>query len=144
MDTTFNHLPTFIRASRVRALNYARPLINSADIRLTGPARLSDTVQEGALKALGTLHHPVTGYEPEEFIRGVYNALNGHSTLIILDPLPGEHQDRLTEIPGDWTRHVYRIGLQVENNDKNMSFALISDPDLAAFEHITSLRVAYA
>ncbi len=35
MDTTFNHLPTLIEASQAWVLNHARPLIDSADIRLT-------------------------------------------------------------------------------------------------------------
>lgn len=52
MDTTFNHLPTLIEASQAWVLNHARPLIDDADIRLTGPARLFGTVQEGALKSL--------------------------------------------------------------------------------------------
>lgn len=94
MDTTFNHLPTLIEASQAWVLNHARPLIDSADIRLTGPARLFGTVQEGALKMLETLRCPVAGYEFEEFIHGIYNAFDERSTLIMLDPFPDERQDR--------------------------------------------------
>ncbi len=92
MDTTFNHLPTLIEASQAWVLNHARPLIDSADIRLTGPARLFGTVQEGALKMLETLRCPVAGYEFEEFIHGIYNAFDERSTLIMLDPFPDERQ----------------------------------------------------
>ncbi|HCI6933927.1 TPA: SIS domain-containing protein, partial [Klebsiella quasipneumoniae subsp. quasipneumoniae] len=72
MERTFNHLPTLIEASQAWVLNHARPLIDSADIRLTGPAGLFGTVQEGALKMLETLRCPVAGYEFEEFIHGIY------------------------------------------------------------------------
>ncbi|EIY4967976.1 MAG: SIS domain-containing protein [Klebsiella quasipneumoniae] len=144
MDTTFNHLPTLIEASQAWVLNHARPLIDSADIRLTGPARLFGTVQEGALKMLETLRCPVAGYEFEEFIHGIYNAFDERSTLIMLDPFPDERQDRLAEILGGWTQHIYRIGPQVENNGKNMPFAFINDPDLAVFEYIIPLQMVCA
>lgn len=90
MERTFNHLPTLIEASQAWVLNHARPLIDSADIRLTGPAGLFGTVQEGALKMLETLRCPVAGYEFEEFIHGIYNAFDERSTLIMLDPFPDE------------------------------------------------------
>ncbi len=144
MDTTFNHLPTLIEASQAWVLNHARPLIDSADIRLTGPARLFGTVQEGALKMLETLRCPVAGYEFEEFIHGIYNAFDERSTLIMLDPFPDERQDRLAEILGGWTQHIYRIGPQVENNGKNMPFAFINDPDFAVFEYIIPLQMVCA
>ncbi|MDH8147738.1 SIS domain-containing protein, partial [Klebsiella pneumoniae] len=73
-------------------------------------ARLFGTVQEGALKMLETLRCPVAGYEFEEFIHGIYNAFDERSTLIMLDPFPDERQDRLAEILGGWTQHIYRIG----------------------------------
>ncbi|MGZ9909518.1 SIS domain-containing protein, partial [Escherichia coli] len=65
-------------------------------------------------------------------------------TLIMLDPFPDERQDRLAEILGGWTQHIYRIGPQVENNGKNMPFAFINDPDFAVFEYIIPLQMVCA
>ena len=144
MERTFNHLPTLIEASQAWVLNHARPLIDSADIRLTGPAGLFGTVQEGALKMLETLRCPVAGYEFEEFIHGIYNAFDERSTLIMLDPHPDERQDRLAEILSGWTPHIYRIGPHVDNNGKNMPFTFINDPDFAIFEYIIPLQMVCA
>ncbi len=102
----------------------ALALRDSADIRLTGPATLFGTVQEGALKMLETLRCPVSGYEFEEFIHGIYNAFNAQSALIMLDPQPDARQDRLVQILGEWTPSIYRIGPQVENNGLNLNFRL--------------------
>ena len=60
-------------------------LKNSKEIRLTGPANLYGDVLESALKQLETLRCPVTGYEFEEFIHGIYNAIDENSTVFILD-----------------------------------------------------------
>jgi len=144
METTFNHLPKVMAASQAWLLNDARMLIESADIRLTGPATLFGTVQEGALKMLETLRCPVSGYEFEEFIHGIYNAFDERSTLIMLDPSPDERQDRLAEILGDWTPHIYRIGPQVADNGKNLRFNFINDPDFAVFEYIIPLQLVCA
>ncbi|EAM7072562.1 SIS domain-containing protein [Salmonella enterica] len=144
MEKTFNHLPALIAAAQTWTQTKALALRNSADIRLTGPATLFGTVQEGALKMLETLRCPVSGYEFEEFIHGIYNAFNSQSALIMLTPQPDARQDRLAEILGDWTPFIYRIGPQVKNNDLNLNFPFINDEDFAIFEYIIPLQMLCA
>lgn len=144
MEKTFNHLPALITASQAWAQTNALALRDSADIRLTGPATLFGTVQEGALKMLETLRCPVSGYEFEEFIHGIYNAFNAQSALIMLDPQPDARQDRLAQILGEWTPSIYRIGPQVENNGLNLNFPFVNDEDFAVFEYIIPLQMLCA
>lgn len=47
MEKTFNHLPALITASQAWTQTHALALRDSADVRLTGPATLFGTVQEG-------------------------------------------------------------------------------------------------
>lgn len=138
-----NH-PALITASQAWAQTNALALRDSADIRLTGPATLFGTVQEGALKMLETLRCPVSGYEFEEFIHGIYNAFNAQSALIMLDPQPDARQDRLAQILGEWTPSIYRIGPQVENNGLNLNFPFVNDEDFAVFEYIIPLQMLCA
>ncbi len=133
MEKTFNHLPALVTASQAWAQTNALALRDSADIRLTGPATLFGTVQEGALKMLETLRCPVSGYEFEEFIHGIYNAFNAQSALI-----------RLAQILGEWTPSIYRIGPQVENNGLNLNFPFVNDEDFAVFEYIIPLQMLCA
>ncbi len=144
MEKTFNHLPVLIAAAKTWTQTHALALCESADIRLTGPAALFGTVQEGTLKMLETLRCPVSGYEFEEFIHGIYNAFNAQSTLIMLDPQPDARQDRLAEILGNWTPYIYRIGPHVENNDLNLRFPFINDKDFSVFEYIIPLQMLCA
>ncbi len=76
-------------------------LRDSADIRLTGPATLFGTVQRGLKMLVETLRRPVSGYEFEEFIHGIYNAFNAQSAPIMLRPAPRTRsvRDRLAQIP---------------------------------------------
>lgn len=144
MEKTFNHLPALVTASQAWAQTNALALRDSADIRLTGPATLFGTVQEGALKMLETLRCPVSGYEFEEFIHGIYNAFNAQSALIMLDPQPDARQDRLAQILGEWTPSIYRIGPQVENNGLNLNLPFVNDEDFAVFEYIIPLQMLCA
>ena len=52
---------------------------------MTGPAAIYGDVLESALKLLETMRCPVSGYEFEEFIHGIYNAINEDSMVFILD-----------------------------------------------------------
>ncbi|WP_202304360.1 SIS domain-containing protein [Dryocola clanedunensis] len=144
MEETFRHLPELIKAAGEWAMTKARPLLQSADIRLVGPFTLFGTVQEGALKMLETFRCPVSGYEFEEFIHGVYNAFNENATLIMLSPWQDERESRLAEILGGWTKHIYRIGPQVENNALNLSVPFINDEDFSVFEYIIPLQMLCA
>ena len=53
------------------------------EIRVTGPAAIYGDVLESALKLLETMRCPVSGYEFEEFIHGIYNAINEDSMVFI-------------------------------------------------------------
>ncbi|HFZ8993806.1 TPA: SIS domain-containing protein [Citrobacter freundii] len=144
MEKTFRQLPALITAAGEWTQNSAQGLKDSADIRLTGPATLFGTLQEGALKMLETLRCPVSGYEFEEFIHGIYNAFNERSSLIMIDPHPNPRHDRLVEILGQWTPHIYRIGPGVADNGLNMVFPFINDNEFAVFEYIIPLQMICA
>ena len=60
-------------------------LVTAKEIRVTGPAAIYGDVLESALKLLETMRCPVSGYEFEEFIHGIYNAINEDSMVFILD-----------------------------------------------------------
>ncbi|WP_029590032.1 SIS domain-containing protein [Franconibacter pulveris] len=144
MANTFRHLPAVIDAAAAWAQGPARPLAESQDLRLVAQPELYGTVQEGALKLLETLRCPVSGYEFEEFIHGIYNAFNSGSALIMLDNRPDERSKNLVAILSQWTTHIYRIGSQVEENGKNMRFPFINDKDFSVFEYIIPLQMLCA
>jgi glucoselysine-6-phosphate deglycase len=79
------------------------------EIRITGPAALYGDVLESALKQLETMRCPVTGYEFEEFIHGIYNAINADSTVFILDNGQEARSQKMKEVLATWSDHIYLI-----------------------------------
>ncbi len=89
-------------------------LKKAKEIRIVGPKDLYGDVLEGALKLLETMRIPVTGYEFEEFIHGIYNAVNEDSTIIVLNPEKDSRVNKLINVLSDWTDNIYTIGSNVE------------------------------
>lgn len=88
---------------------YQDELSNAKDIRIIGTGDLYGDVLEAALKLLETFRIPVTGYEFEEFIHGIYNAINEESTLIIFDSGVEPKLKKLIEVLSNWTEKIYTI-----------------------------------
>jgi glucosamine 6-phosphate synthetase-like amidotransferase/phosphosugar isomerase protein len=92
-------------------------LAKAPDIRVIGTEDLYGDVLESALKMLETLRIPITGYEFEEFIHGIYNAINEESTLIIYDSGKEGRLNKLIEVLSGWTENVYVITNQGKTED---------------------------
>lgn len=95
-------------------------LAETKDLRVIGTSEIYGDTLESALKLLETLRIPVTGYEFEEFIHGIYNAINEDSTIIILDTGVEERVEKLLKVLGQWTEHIYIIGNESKGNSKHL------------------------
>ncbi|MGO0861852.1 SIS domain-containing protein, partial [Clostridioides difficile] len=92
-------------------------LVNAKEIRIIGHSDIYGDTLESALKLLETMRIPVTGYEFEEFIHGVYNAINSDSTIFILDTGKEPRVTKMVEVLSGWTENVFVIGREVTEND---------------------------
>lgn len=96
--------------------------VAAREIRVIGTSDLYGDTLESALKLLETMRVPVSGYEFEEFIHGVYNAIDEESTLFILDGGGEGRVQKLAEVLSGWTKHVHLIGRDVEPTENNLKF----------------------
>lgn len=114
-------------------------LKNSKEIRLTGPANLYGDVLESALKQLETLRCPVTGYEFEEFIHGIYNAIDENSTVFILDNGQESRSKKMKEVLSTWSDNIYLIS----NKDKEADLYLPTTDyvDMETFNFIIPMQL---
>lgn len=85
-------------------------LAQSRDIRVIGTKDVYGIALEGSLKLMETLRVPVSGYEFEEFIHGIYNAVNEDSTVILLDTGMEERIPVMKNILSEWTENVIVCG----------------------------------
>ncbi|WP_066059958.1 SIS domain-containing protein [Robertmurraya korlensis] len=119
-------------------------LAQAKDIRVIGTSEIYGDTLESALKLLETMRIPVTGYEFEEFIHGIYNAVNEDSTIIILDTGVEKRVEKMVEVLSGWTEHIYVIGSNVDENSQNMKAEFINHPYYKTYEYIIPVQLICA
>lgn len=119
-------------------------LAQAKEIRMVGTSELYGDTLESALKMLETLRVPVTGYEFEEFIHGIYNAVNEESTLIILDTGVEKRVEKLINVLSDWTENIYVIGKDVVEDTQNMKADFSNHLYYKTFEYIIPIQLICA
>ena len=119
-------------------------LAQAKDIRVIGTSEIYGDTLESALKLLETMRIPVTGYEFEEFIHGIYNAVNEDSTIIIFDTGVEKRVEKLVEVLSGWTEHIYVIGSNVEESPQNMKAEFINHPYYKTYEYIIPVQLICA
>ncbi|MDD2964986.1 MAG: SIS domain-containing protein [Bacteroidales bacterium] len=145
LKKTISNMPDIITNSIVWVETIKEDFVNASEVRLIGSKELYGTVLEGALKLLETIRVPVSGYEAEEFVHGIYNAINSKSFLIILD---SNHQSdklmQLAQVLHDYTNNIYAVGANVAINENNFHFDFVNDPDFAIFEYVIPVEIMCA
>lgn len=93
------------------------------EIKVVVPANYYGDGLEGALKMLETLRIPVVAYEYEEFIHGIYNAVDAESFLIFVDDGSEKNLATLLAVLSEWSSHIYVISnkAQLADNTLNLS-----------------------
>ncbi len=119
-------------------------LATAKDIRVIGTSEIYGDTLESALKLLETMRIPVTGYEFEEFIHGIYNAVNEDSTIIILDTGVEKRVEKIVEVLSGWTDHIYVIGSDVNKNSQNMKAEFVNHPYYKTYEYIIPIQLICA
>lgn len=113
------------------------------DIRITGPASLYGDILESALKLLETMRCPVTGYEFEEFIHGIYNAINDESTVFILDIGDEPRSDKMKEVLSGWSETIY-LFTNYESEKANLILPTVNNKEMLTFNFIIPLQLMCA
>ncbi|MFL6562299.1 MAG: SIS domain-containing protein [Bacillus sp. (in: firmicutes)] len=119
-------------------------LAQAKDIRVIGTSEIYGDTLESALKLLETMRIPVTGYEFEEFIHGIYNAVNEDSTIIILDTGVEKRVEKMVEVLSGWTEHIYVIGSNEDGNSQNMKAEFVNHPNYKTYEYIIPIQLICA
>lgn len=98
-------------------------------------------VEESALKLLEAMRIPVSGYEMEQFIHGIYNSTNSETNVFILDDGSEERFDNLKKVLQQWTDQVYII-----SEKENADFKIINSKNSSSkyFSYIIPIWVICA
>lgn len=118
-------------------------LAKAKEIRVTGPANLYGDILESALKMLETMRCPVTGYEFEEFIHGIYNAINEESTVFILDDGQENRSTKMKEVLSEWSDSILLI-TNYETKEADLVLPTTNNEDYLTFNFIIPLQLICA
>lgn len=108
-------------------------LAEADNIRVVGPAGLYGDVLESALKLLETCRLPVTGYDFDEFIHGVYNAIDDKSTVFFMDDGSEPRVHKMLEVLSEWSDRLYIVSLNDTNDDHHLGYNVQVPKDLETF-----------
>ena len=86
---------------------------------------------------------PVTGYEFEEFIHGIYNAINDESTVFILDIGDEPRSDKMKEVLSGWSETIY-LFTNYESEKANLILPTVNNKEMLTFNFIIPLQLMCA
>ena len=119
-------------------------LAAAKEIRVIGTREIYGDTLESALKLLESLRIPVTGYEFEEFVHGIYNAINENSSIIILDPGTEKRVGKMIHILSEWTSDIYVIGKYKTANPQNLHIEYNAQTPFETFDCILPVQLICA
>jgi len=120
--------------------------LNPAErVIVVGHSAALGAVYEGALKLLEGIRCSAVGYEMEEFMHGIYHAVDADTYLFALDT-PGEHRDRLRRLMRylQEKKHAHVIFITDEYADDFDCFVwpFTDDPLFAFIQYIVPMQVS--
>lgn len=119
LKTTLEQFPNALKRAIDWVEENKNELAHAHDIRISGPASLYGDILESTLKILEACRLPITGYEFNEFIHGVYNAINSQSTLFFIDNGSEDKLNRIIKILSEWTNKIYIVdGSNISDQQK--------------------------
>ncbi|UQS82271.1 SIS domain-containing protein [Bombilactobacillus folatiphilus] len=114
---------------RAHQLDFAK----THDLRIVGPANSYGDTLESALKLLETWRIPVTGYEFNEFIHGIYNAIDAQSTIFFIDDGSEPRLAKMLEVLGKWTSQLYVVDLSQQMTEHHFGYDVQVLPAFTTF-----------
>lgn len=116
LQATINRFGGIAEAADAWVRKNSARLAATKDLRFVGPASLYGDTLEVALKTLETLRVPVSAFEFNEFIHGIYNAINEDSFVILLDNGTEPRMQIMASVLKEWTENVVVIGTGDESH----------------------------
>ncbi len=145
LTNTILNIPKLILQSEAWFDHNKEELEKANHIMVLGCENQWGNVLEGTLKMVETVRIPVVGYEVEEFMHGIYNAINSSTTLVYI-----AHQSKtlsrtlkLHDYLRKKTEHQFLIGSKTLTGTSNKDCILdfTDDADFGGLEYIIPFQI---
>lgn len=145
LKRTILNIPVLVEQSISWYNTNEKLLSNAKSFMVVGCESQFGNVLEGALKLIETVRIPVAGYELEEFMHGIYNAINQESYLIYINH-NSAYSERLLKLKkylDQKTNYQFLIQSMSESEDDNQNCVLdfVNDKYFCGIEYIIPFQV---
>jgi len=145
LERTILNIPTLVQQSTNWYNMNEKLLSNAKSFMVVGCESQLGNVLEGALKLIETVRMPVAGYELEEFMHGIYNAISGESFLIYINhkSIYSERVLKLKSYLDQKTSNQFIIQKEVNDiiNYKDCILDFIDDKYFCGIEYIIPFQI---
>lgn len=139
---TVDQMPKVLEASEAWYRRNRETLLDCGQMVVTGYGQNFATVLEGTLKIMETCRFPVRGYEVEEFMHGIYNSVDAHTSMLYIGA-PGRERERILRLYHYYKDKIscnYFLGGQ-EEAAENLTGCFRDDEDFSPLEYILAFQI---
>ena len=144
LSTTVENIGMIIDKSEKWADTVKSDLTDKHQFMVVGYQNQWATVQEAALKLLETVRIGVSGYEVEEFMHGIYNAINDQSVLFYIGSASEKYFERgvkLMNYLSKSTSFQYFISAEKNENARCLTLNFVDDEYFSPMEYIVPFQM---
>ena len=124
LKVTFNQFKPAYEKALKWVEDHKTKLASYNNMRIVGPASLYGDVLESTLKLVESCREPVGGFEFNEFIHGIYNAMNQNTPVLFMDDGTEDRMSKMLQILGKWTDSLYIFDLSDASDGNHMGYGV--------------------
>lgn len=142
MAAVIRNMGAVLETGRDFSEQTAKILKDSEDLILISGETLKSSLLEGVLKFSESCRFPVRGYEADEFMHGMYNAVTDHTDFLYLFPEEQETRIRMEKLFVYYGKRGHRQ-FAVNRQDPEDPCTFLKDPDFSFLEQILPLQMLF-
>ncbi|MGN6713162.1 SIS domain-containing protein [Anaerocolumna jejuensis] len=138
------NMPEVIRGAEVWYENIKEELAGCSNLVILSYGNQIATMLEGVLKFSETCRFPVRGYEMEEFMHGMYNAVDEHTGILYIAE-EGKYKNRMLRLYRYYMQQgQVQFGLNLEEKiPANITGCFLNEEVFSALEYILAIQILF-
>lgn len=142
MTAVVQNMEAVLNVGRDFCVRTAKILRDSKDLILISGEALRSSLLEGVLKFSECCRFPVRGFEADEFMHGMYNAVTDDTDFLYLFPEEKEARMQMEKLFAYYERQGHRQ-FAINRQDPGELFMFLGDPDFSMLEQMLPQQMLF-
>jgi glucosamine 6-phosphate synthetase-like amidotransferase/phosphosugar isomerase protein len=136
IETVIQNMNTVLEDSKTWCNQTVEKIKDCDDLIIISSSNLKSLLLESVLKFSETCRFPVRGYEVDEFMHGMYNAVTERTNLLYLYPASGDELERMEKLFEYYEeKKIIQYAINMQNMSESLLFRFLNDPDFSSLEY---------